>query len=144
MIKKIFGFIIVLVIGLLIGIAVTGSNGKSLGGTVENFPTNFVNGLYVGNLGSYIKQVNEGTCTLTGITTVATSAVGSATCAATGVKSGDLVQVRAPSTITYGWQIVGASASTTDGYITVTVSNTSATTTVPTTTKSGVQYLTTR
>ena len=144
MIKKTLGVIVILVIGLLIGIVLTGGNGKSLGGTVEVFPSTWTNGLYIGNSGTLVQQINKGTCTLTGTTTLATSTAVKMSCAATSVKSGDVVMIQPSSAITVGWEVIGASASTTAGIIDVIIHNESATTTIPSTLTTGVQYQTFR
>ena len=143
MIKKSLIVIALLAVGLFIGLVVAGSNTqpKSVGGTVENFPTKWINGLYVGASGDLLANAVHGTCSITGLTTVATSSISKGTCV-TGesVTYGDVVLLQAASSSPWGWFVVGGSASTTVGTIDVAVYNNSATTTPPAAFKANLQY----
>lgn len=133
----------VVVVSLVLGVVAffgTSSSAK-LGGTVENFPVWFYNGLKIGTSGQTLQNFQFGTCTLSGATTIATGTVATLSCAASGVVSGDETIVRPTSAITYGWDFRGSSASTTAGYIDVRVQNDSSTTTIPATTLSAKYFI---
>lgn len=138
--KVILGVIgaVLVIIGL---VSFTGSN-ASLGGTVENFPSWYTNGIKIGASNKLISNLTFGTCTLTGASTLAvgTSSALKMSCTATGVKSGDNVRVQLASTAPAAWSVIGASASTTNGFLEVTINNQSATTTIPSTVTAGLQY----
>ncbi len=144
--NKIIIGIVLVVIGLAIGLySSKGDNtlGSQIGTSeVRTNPVWFYGGAGFGSSGQAVNNLVFGTCNLTGQTTLSTgtSSIAKMDCVATGVKSGDVVDVQLPNTATSSWTIVGASASTTSGYIQVLLNNTSATTTIPTTVKNGVQY----
>lgn len=83
--------------------------------------TSTMNILQLGSSGTALQQVITGTCNLVGGTIAATSS-SAATCAVTGVQSGDLVFATL-ATSTAGAVLTGARASTTSGYITVRLLN---------------------
>lgn len=147
-IKQIIGIVLV-VIGLAIGASflsgnTTGSVGTTIGGgDTRTNPMWLYGGTAIGVSGQLISNVLFGTCDLTGPTTLAvgTSSIAKMDCAVTGVKSGDIVNVQLPNTSTSSWYIIGASASSTNGYLQVLLNNQSATTTIPSTVKTGLQYI---
>ncbi len=147
MTKKILIGIVLVVIGLAIGSYFLKGNSSAVGTQIGNAETRtnpiwFYGGAGFGPSGQAVNNLVFGTCTLAGVSTstVGTSSIVKMSCAATGVKSGDIVDVQLPDTATSSWTIVGASASTTSGYIQVLLNNQSATTTIPSTVKTGVQY----
>lgn len=99
-----------------------------------------------GTNGTRLAYLNTGTCSLiaNNFTVAATSTV-PMDCAVTGVVSGDGVFAQfATSTATQygGWQIRGASASTTAGFVTISVVNgTGSSGVVPASTASSTKYI---
>ena len=97
--------------------------------------------------GSTIQAVYKGTCALIAPTySVAASTSVAMDCPATGVQSGDLAfawfATTTPSAAGPGWEIVRSSASSTAGYITLSVTNgTEATAIIPASIASTTQYL---
>jgi hypothetical protein len=140
------------VVGVVLGayclVALTGQHsagvvGAQIGtGDTRTNPMWLYGGVGIGSSGQALNNLVFGTCTLTGPTTLTagTSTTAAMSCAATGVKSGDVVSVDAPATMPAGWTILGSSASTTASVITVILNNQSATTTIPSTAKAGIQY----
>lgn len=104
--------------------------------------------LTVGSSGTAVTQVLKGTCSL-----IAPSFVGLAAstsiamdCAVTGVQSGDVViamfATSTASGVGPGWEVVGSSASTTSGFITLNITNgTGASALMPASIASTTQYL---
>lgn len=146
-INWILGLGLVAVLALSLG----SGNGKTLGGSsfFEQFPVHFGGGLYVGTTkqlsissagsiattgtlsvgssGTTITQIVAGTCDLVGMdATQNASTTRSYDCAVAGVVNDDKVFVQlsttTPST-NLGWRVNGASASTTSGYITISLMN---------------------
>lgn len=111
-----------------------------VGGTT-NFDTISVTGLQVGTSGSTLTQQLSGTVSCTGSATVAAGSKAGYDCAITGVVSGDKVFMTLTTPVSNIF-IAGASASSTSGYVTLTLGNASSTAAVaPTGATSSVQYL---
>lgn len=82
----------------------------------------------IGTNGSAISELKATTCNLIGTNaSQAASTTVAYDCAVTGVASGDVVMAMlassTPSTLTYGWDIRAAKASSTAGYVTVLLYN---------------------
>lgn len=148
-IEKILG------VGVLIAIviAVGGYTYPQLKSTVQNIAgvTNYdevdATAMKIGGAnGSRLGPIIAGTCSLiSNAFSVTASTTKAMDCAVTGVVSGDIVQAWFPtSTITTGgWQIVGASASTTSGFVTLSVYNgagTGASAIIPASLASSTEY----
>lgn len=140
--------IVLVVIGLAIGSTFL-SGPRSLGATIGTGDTRtnpmwLYGGTAIGVSGQLMSNVLFGTCDFS-IGSATTTAIGTSTatrsCAVTGVKSGDTVIVQPANTNTTNWNVVGASASSTNGYIEMKFVNQSSTTTIPTTFTSGVKYI---
>lgn len=105
----------------------------------------FLQGLQIGQRGSDIKNVNAGKCTLIGLTAnIAASTTVPFDCAVTGALTGDTVigMFATSSPNGAGWEIVGASASTTAGYLTFRITNgTGASAYPPASIASTTQYI---
>ena len=113
-------------------------------------------GAKIGASGSTVNQIVKGTCNLysgTNITTIAASSTVNLDCQGgvssptvlSGVVSGDVVFIQAPATMPstfLGLRVVGATASTTSGYIQVALLNgTGATYTLASAATSSLRYL---
>lgn len=133
MIKKTIGIIVLLVIGLLGGHTLTSNNdGAKVGGTVENFPTQFISGLQIGNLGVVTQKLFTGTVNCTNAVlangTVAANATTTFDCAVTGVRSGDKTIAELAVTAHPALSVYTSYASTTaSNYLEVGVYNSSST-----------------
>lgn len=110
----------------------------------------FLQGLQIGQKGTDIKAVFTGKCSLIApsFSVVASTSV-AMDCVAPGVVKGDTVLAMfASSTASAtgpGWELVGASASTTSGFITFNITNgTGVTAIIPNSLASSTQYLVTR
>lgn len=142
-----------LVLGLLGGMIAIGlfGGGHSFGGTVENFPTWFYNGLKAGNgstapfqIGSNgsvtigtsgtatTKQINT-TCFLLANFSIAATTTRNVDCAVTGVTAGDMVDATLAATTTMAGQYViqSVQASTTAGFVTFSLLNLTGQSAVP-------------
>ena len=113
----------------------------SVGAGFDAVVRTFSAGVKIGASGTQLSNIAFGTCNLVGPTTIAATSTANFTCTATGVKSGDTVQLQAPATQANGFIILGASASTTNGFITVRLQNASTTgTTLPTNSTSSFMW----
>jgi len=135
--------IVALILGIAIGAVVGGNNqpqNSPIVGGMTNLdgltitPVDSGDGLTVGSSGTNVSFIASGTCTLvTGAGGTDESHTASTTepydCAVTGAVSGDDVLMQfatsteTTSTVSSGWVIVGAKASTTSGYITANILN---------------------
>jgi hypothetical protein len=107
---------------------------------VTNFDTLGITGLQIGTSGSSLSQVLTGTMNCTGGATVGTSTTGAYQCAVTGVVSGDKV-FASLTTTPAGIYISGVVASSTSGFVQLTLGNTATSPTAPTGATTSVQYL---
>lgn len=101
------------------------------------------------NWGSQVQGIFRGTCSLIGPSFVALAASSSLPfdCAVTGVQSGDVVmaQFATSSSAGAGWLVTQASASSTNGFITLRiVNNTGTTATIPASIASSTSFFITR
>jgi hypothetical protein len=101
--------------------------------------------LTVGTSGTAFGPAFTGTCTLIANYSIAATSTGNVDCSVTGVVSGDKVFVSLPASTTIASQyaVKGVSASTTSGFITVSLLNLTGTAAVPATTNgfgSSTQY----
>lgn len=103
--------------------------------------------LTVGSSGTTVSQMQKGTCSLIAPSFSVTASTSVAMdCAVTGVQASDVVFAMfassTPSTAGSGWEVVGASASSTSGFITLSITNgTGATAVIPASLASTTQYL---
>lgn len=117
------------------------------GGTTNFDTVELGEGLKVGSSGSTVTQLLKGTCNLIGAASIAATSTGVMDCAVTGVVVGDTVFVRSATTTSatggmWGWDIAGANASSTSGFITVKLRNMTGVAGIPPiTATSGIQYL---
>lgn len=133
-IKLIVAGVAVLVVGFVLG-TLSGYNSQIQApapaplGSVTYDKSNLAGGIVVGQTGSYISKVIQGTCNLTGIgsDTISGANYRKANCSAPGVVSGDKVQIALPYVSGSMVVLVGATASTTSGNITVQLYNASST-----------------
>lgn len=114
---------------------------RSNGGTYTELP------IRIGANGTDVSQLQKGTCSLImpSFSLVASTSV-TADCAITGVTSTDVVFAQFATTTANtngpGWLVVGANASTTAGFITLSISNlTGATAIIPASVASTTKYL---
>lgn len=145
MIKNIIASVVTSLVVLVLGLAVVlpQSNPSLLGGRIETVLNQFSGGIQVGTTGSNVAKIIDGTVNCTGTSTIAATAVASYNCAVTGAVSGDKVFVSLPSgTVSPFITLVNSYASTTSGYIVVTLRNASTTASVaPTGATTSVPYL---
>lgn len=149
---KQFGWVIALVIAI---IALFTPAAKTINNVATNtlrgmtnydgltiIPVESTDAFKVGSNGSSNVELKAGTCTLTNYSTsgqgIDASHAASTTkvyqCPVTGVTSGDITftQLGTSTAMTAnGWQIVGSTASSTDGYINVLISNETGSAKVP-------------
>lgn len=117
------------------------------GGYNSALPIQTTGTLQVGTNGPAIPKILEGTCSLIApsYSVVASTSV-AMDCAVTGVVKGDVVFAQFASSTAAtggpGWEVVGASASTTSGFITLSITNgTGGTVIIPASLASSTQYL---
>lgn len=126
---------------------VTSSLGGATGGITNLDTLELGDGLKIGPTGTTITDIFKGTCTLIGAASVAATSTGVMDCAVAEAQAGDTVLVTAASTTAatgamWGWDLAGANASSTPGYITIKIRNmTGAAAIPPITATSGIQYL---
>ncbi len=134
--KAIIGIIVAaIIIGAVVGV----SHKKSLGdATVSNYPTWYYNGIVIGPNNKLISQEQFGTCTLTGAASTLANATAVLTCAVTGVKVGDVVNVQ-QDVPTVAFPVVGARVATA-GVLSVTMANLTGGTTTPAGASLAVHY----
>lgn len=112
--------------GIVVGLVIAGLTTQSnVGGVYNNVTNEFISGVRIGSNPKTIKAA--GTCELIGTNV---SQIASSTrpydCIVTDAQSGDFVVAniaRGTTLTSLGWSIVGANASTTNGYITVLIAN---------------------
>lgn len=136
---------------------------KSIGGTVHNVQETFDSGIAVNGTevisssrglsaasiavgsGTSVTKLLKGTCNLIGTPTISATSTSAMDCAVSGVVAGDTVFMQTPTTTpaTFeGWNILGANASSTSGYLTVILQNLTGANAVPPATVTGsLQYL---
>ena len=133
---------VVLVIALAVGvISYVQRSNPSVAGNYNLNIAYFNAGVKIGPALKTLSNFTFGTCNLVGPTTIPATSTRDFSCVATGVKSGDIVQISPPATQANGFTVLGASASTTNGYITVRMQNASTTgTTLPTNSTSTFQW----
>ncbi len=131
------------IVGLLISAAAS-SKESALGGIYAQVESYFGQGISVGPSGTDVLNLQEGTVNCTGAATVALGSTANYSCTIAGVVSGDKV-FASLSTYPAGIYMAGAIASTTAGFIQVTLGNASTTAAIaPTGATTSVQYLITR
>lgn len=140
--KNLITTIIVAVAASLgVGTFVFTSQDATVGGNYNLTQQYFGAGIRVGPTQKLLSNFTFGTCDLVGPTTIPATSTRDFACTATGVKSGDVVQISAPATQANGFTVLGASASTTNGFITVRMQNASTTgTTLPVNSTSSFQW----
>lgn len=146
----------ILTIGLVVAIIIAlGAymfpriQGSVLLGGVSNFDTVQVTGLIVGSSATNSTNISfqkTGTCSLiaSAYTSLAASTTIAMDCAATGAVTGDVVfaQFATSTNVGAGWLVTQASASTTAGFLTLSiVNNTGAAATIPASVASTTKYL---
>jgi hypothetical protein len=95
-------------------------------GLLQQFSVSNAGAVTVGSAGTLLSGFNFGTCTITAYSnTIAASSSATADCAATGIVSGDNVEITQSTTspTVAGGLVVLASASSTSGYITLKIIN---------------------
>lgn len=138
--------IVLAITALFLGNGPAASN--NVGG-VTNYDEVDSTAIKVGTNGSRVGPVIASTCSLImpNYTSLVASSTIPADCAVTGVVTGDIVIANfATSTVSgalgAGWQITGASASSTSGFITFSIiNNTGAARTIPASTASGTPFI---
>jgi len=129
---KVFILVAVLVVGFVLGTLsgykATPAQPQELG-SVTFDKANLSGGVVVGQSGTYITKIIQGTCNLVGVgsDTISGANYRQATCTAPGVVSGDKAQIDLPYISGSMVLLAGATASTTNGYITVQLYNASST-----------------
>ena len=117
----------VLGVALTFGAAITADNGLWRQNNQTITPANQSYDVQLGNDGTPIAELITGTCNLTGMDgSHAATTTKAYDCAVTGVQTGDIVfvgQATTTPTTNYGWRVMGANASSTNGFITVHVLN---------------------
>jgi len=97
--------------------------------------------LKVGTNGTVIGDILSGSCTISGNAPITATTAAPFACAVAGAGDGDVVMVQQATTTSSGFSIVGASASSTAGFITISVANRSgADGAVPSSIASGTRY----
>lgn len=120
---KIAGWVIA---GIVVGLVIAGlTTQNNVGGIYNNVTNEFYSGVRVGTNPKTLKEV--GTCELIGTNvSQAASSTRPYDCIVANAQSGDFVVSnisRGTALTSLGWSIVGASASTTNGYITFVIAN---------------------
>lgn len=116
--QKIINWVLGGIVVIVLGVFMFGHS-KSLGdATVSNYPTWYYNGIVIGPSNSLLNNIVKGTCTLSSVTSIATSSSGAFTCTATGAQVGDTILITNPDLTTAsnsrGFNIVAAGVSATD------------------------------
>ncbi len=95
--------------------------------------------------GTSVTKLMKGTCNLIGTPTITATSTSAMDCAVSGAVAGDTVFMQTPTTTpaTFeGWNVLGANASSTSGYLTVILQNLTGANAVPPATVTGsLQYL---
>lgn len=117
-------------------------------GGVTNFDElQLSDGVVIGTSGSRITTLVDGTCNLIGAASIAATSTGVMDCAVSAARAGDVVLVTSATTTAatgamWGWDIAGASASSTNGFVTMKVRNMTGVAGIPPiTATSGIQFL---
>jgi len=120
---KIAGLVIV---GIVVGLVIAGlTTQNNVGGIYNNVTNEFYSGVRVGTNPKTLKEV--GTCQLIGTdASQPASSTRPYDCIVANAQSGDFVMAelsRGTTLTSLGWSVIGAQASTTNGYITVLIAN---------------------